>query len=191
MRIAIIGWGSLIWDPRGLEINNNIGEKGWKNDGPELPIEFAKISKDGRLTLVITEGVEFVKTYYAESNFEYLDRAILNLADRERTNKSNIGFYDKTNNSSSGSNEFNIKNIKTWIRDKDYDAVIWTALESNWKDKRGEEFSNDDAIEYLKDTLILTNVKVKEYIENAPLQINTKLRKIIERELGWVCKATY
>lgn len=38
-QIAIIGWGSLVWDPRDLPI-----ESPWHDDGPELPIEFARIS---------------------------------------------------------------------------------------------------------------------------------------------------
>ena len=51
MKIAILGWGSLIWQPKDLKFDANIG---WKEKGPILPIEFARISKDGRLALVIT-----------------------------------------------------------------------------------------------------------------------------------------
>ena len=48
MRIAIIAWGSLVWDPRTLQIKGD-----WVASGPELDIEFSRVSKDGRLTLVI------------------------------------------------------------------------------------------------------------------------------------------
>jgi hypothetical protein len=48
MKIAVLGWGSLIWQPRELRISLPI----WKTDGPELPVEFARVSMDGRLTLV-------------------------------------------------------------------------------------------------------------------------------------------
>jgi hypothetical protein len=51
MKIAVIGWGSLIWCPGSLRI-----QTAWHNDGPSLPIEFARILKDGRLTLVIRPG---------------------------------------------------------------------------------------------------------------------------------------
>jgi hypothetical protein len=48
MKIACIGWGSLIWD------NGNLDSKGdWQNDGPMIPVEFARQSKNGRITLVI------------------------------------------------------------------------------------------------------------------------------------------
>jgi len=45
-KIIVLGWGSLIWDPRELKIKNSE----WQKDGPNLPIEFARISQDGRLT---------------------------------------------------------------------------------------------------------------------------------------------
>ena len=37
--IAVVGWGSLIWDPRQLPVRSS-----WQPDGPELPVEFAYLS---------------------------------------------------------------------------------------------------------------------------------------------------
>jgi len=48
MRIAVLGWGSLIWKPDKPAISAP-----WHANGPLLPIEFARISLDGRLTLVL------------------------------------------------------------------------------------------------------------------------------------------
>ncbi len=61
MKIAYLGWGSLIWDPGMLPISGD-----WKPGGPVLPIEFSRISDNGRLTLVIDDvnGVP-IETLYA------------------------------------------------------------------------------------------------------------------------------
>ena len=92
MKIAILGWGSLIWLPKDLKFDTN---SGWKENGPVLPIEFARISKDGRLTLVITPNGTDVPTLYAVSSFDSLDLAVLNLAVREGSGRKSIGYYDK------------------------------------------------------------------------------------------------
>jgi len=57
--IAILGWGSLIYELGELE---SYVASDWKDGGPKLPIEFSRVSssRDGALTLVIDEknGVE-------------------------------------------------------------------------------------------------------------------------------------
>ena len=49
MKIVCIGWGSLVWDPGVLRC---VGD--WQTDGPTLPLEFARVWRDGRLALVLT-----------------------------------------------------------------------------------------------------------------------------------------
>ncbi len=78
MDIAVVGWGSLIWCPGSLRIKTR-----WRRDGPRLPIEFARISKDGRLTLVIHPASEDQTTYWAGSEFKTADHARQNLRERE------------------------------------------------------------------------------------------------------------
>jgi hypothetical protein len=68
MRIAVIGWGSLIWDPRELDRQGR-----WHTCGPRLPIEFARISKDVRLTLVIVKGADLQQTYWVRSGLDTLN----------------------------------------------------------------------------------------------------------------------
>jgi len=93
MKIAILAWGSLIWDKRDLQITDK-----WNKGGVVLPIEFARISLDDRLTLVVTEqyGTD-IETYWAISKFSELKDAINNLREREGTNKGNIGFVNLIN----------------------------------------------------------------------------------------------
>jgi hypothetical protein len=98
MKIAILAWGSLYWDLGNL----NVIDK-WNNDGVILPIEFSRISDNGkgRLTLVIDEiNGSQIKTYWNISSFNNLDKSIKNLREREGTNNKNIGYVNLSENSS-------------------------------------------------------------------------------------------
>ena len=67
-RTAILGWGSLIWEP-GPEFQKRICQS--ENDGPVLPIELSRISttRKGALTLVIDpDNGTLVRTKYVLSN---------------------------------------------------------------------------------------------------------------------------
>lgn len=186
MKIAILAWGSLIWQPKDLFFDK---EFGWKEDGPILPIEFARISKDGRLTLVITKNGTKVPVLYALSNYQNVEEAVLNLAVREGSGRRSIGSYDKTKNEFSNDVFFE-QNIIDWIKHKDIDAVIWTNLEENWdiKNEKGEiicKIQPDIRIKYLKDLKGNTSALAEEYIRKTPVQIKTKYRAKIEEELNW------
>jgi hypothetical protein len=42
LRIAVLGWGSLIWDPHPIFDQHH---RDWQFDGPRLNLEFSRISK--------------------------------------------------------------------------------------------------------------------------------------------------
>ena len=184
MKIAILGWGSLIWLPKDLKFDTN---SGWKENGPVLPIEFARISKDGRLTLVITANGTDVKTLYSVSSFNSLDLAVLNLKKREGTNEKYIGSYNKSKDEFSPI-EFPYKdNIKNWIQTSDFDAVIWTNLPEklNLENMTKTEKDPDGRINYLQNIKGSESALAEEYIRNTPKQIATKYRTQIIKTLGW------
>ena len=187
MKIAVLGWGSLIWQPKDLKFDANIG---WKENGPVLPIEFARISKDGRLTLVITPYGTEVPTLYSISSFDNLDLAVLNLAVREGSGRMSIGSYNKSKDEFSPI-DFSFKeNIKNWIQTTDFDAVIWTNLPENWKIRNEEKvvvktIDPKDRINYLQNLKGAESALAEEYIRNAPKQIATKYRNQIIKTLGW------
>src|SRR5260370_551456 len=90
MKIGILAWGSLLWEKGNLALANK-----WVLGGPKLPIEFSRVSvsRCGALTLVIdTKNGAENPTFFAESSFHNLGKAIRNLARREGTNPENIGY---------------------------------------------------------------------------------------------------
>jgi len=176
MKIVILGWGSLIWEPKELEFDRKIG---WLENGPILPIEFARISNNKRLTLVITPEGTPVKTLFSISTNQRLDSAVSNLIKREVTIKRHIHSYCKINGFSDDTFLYK-ENILNWINKTDYDCVIWTNLPENWKEK------TNDRIEYLKGLDINESLLAKEYICKTPIQTKTKYRTLIEKELNWV-----
>jgi hypothetical protein len=98
MRIAVLGWGSLIWERRHLPITGD-----WQRSGPVLPIEFSRISRSGEragcLTLVIHEqhGAN-VPTRFALSLRTNLDDAIADLRTREGSSSDRIGYANLVRN---------------------------------------------------------------------------------------------
>lgn len=186
MRIAILGWGSLIWDSRSLKIDVTLGNSGWNLNGPYLPIEFARISKDGRLTLVIRNGVKEQQVLFSISLYNELDEAVLDLAVREGCGKNKIGIYIKEKSEVTPTEFIYKEKIVNWIeQEDDIDAVIWTNLSSSFKDKIGLELSEINAVNYLTCLPLEVQAVAEEYIRKAPEQIDTKIRNAIEDQLNW------
>src|SRR5450432_496013 len=71
VKSVVLAWGSLVWDPGELQTAGK-----FMANGPLLPIEFCRVSDDGRLTLAIDESFgALCKTYSAPSALENLDAA--------------------------------------------------------------------------------------------------------------------
>jgi hypothetical protein len=177
MKTAILAWGSLVWDKRILRI---VGD--WRTGGPVLPIEFSRISSDGRLTLVIdpTNGVP-VPTLFARSELEKLDDAIANLREREETSSEKIGYVNLVANTardySRRQNPAACDTIRYWAQANGWEAVIWTALTSNFELARKEPFTA--AVDYVGNLAGQMKTKALEYIRNAPTEVNTPVRRAI------------
>ncbi len=174
MRIAYLGWGSLVWDPKTLPI---VGT--WENGGPVLPIEFSRISSDGRLTLVIDEvhGTN-VETLFAVSDVDVLSIAIEELRHRERCpSTKNIGNVDILNLGAMTGISVVYETIIEWARANNFDGVVWTALPSNFYKKTGKLFSVDNALNYLKGLQDEELELALTYIDEAPIAIRTHFRE--------------
>lgn len=184
MRIAVLGWGSLVWDSRILTLAGP-----FKPTGPELPLEFSRVSRDRRLTLVIDEerGTPCT-TYAAPSIHTDLDEAIDNLRRREdMPGPSGIGFVDVYAHTSSDvawdRHPRAITAIETWAMRYGFRAVIWTALDSNFHepDMAGVPFSIDAALAYLAALDRERLDGALRYFRNAPPEISCALRTAVDR----------
>jgi len=175
MKIVILGWGSLIWNPGNLHI-----EGSWREDGPFLPIEFARVSGDRRLTLVLNLGSASVQTLWALSAYRDLNQARKNLRERERTSIDKVGYVSIPDNESNSQAIPQASDcIRKWATEKELDAVIWTDLEANFSDKTKTELTTENVIAYLNSLTKESRDKAIEYIRNAPAQIDTILRRRI------------
>jgi hypothetical protein len=182
LNIACLGWGSLIWDPRTLPIRGK-----WFDDGPLLPVEFSRESSDGRITLVICDVDYHVRTYWALLDVMGLNTAKSELAARESIEdkyiETSIGYWDKDSGKSHG--EARTK-IEAWALTMNIDAVVWTNLKAGFKSSRDTMPSSDDVLDHLRNLPYAKRRVAEEYIRRAPAQIDTKYRRLIEREFGWL-----
>ena len=185
--IACLGWGSLVWCSRDLPIQGRY----WFDDGPLVPVEFARKSENGRITLVIVPSAWPVRSLWALMDGECLKDAREHLRKREG---------EKTH----------IEHIKTWSRSelpprcmpdlddwalsRSLDAVVWTGLPPKFKGKKdGEPPTEEEVIIYLQqleddqDKLC----EAERYIRRAPRQVDTAYRRRIEKEFGWTPDPNY
>ncbi|MGH7824336.1 MAG: hypothetical protein ACREQ7_04065 [Candidatus Binatia bacterium] len=181
LSIACLGWGSLIWDPRDLPIRVR-----WFEDGPLLPIEFARESGDGRITLVICDIEYRVRTYWALLEATDLETAKSDLAAREgikdRNIEHSIGYWDKSSTNSYGSGA---ADIGGWAQTMNLDIVVWTNLQVGFKTSRGTLPPPSEVLKYLRDLSHAKRRLAEEYVRKAPAQIDTEYRRRIENEFGW------
>jgi hypothetical protein len=179
LSIVILGWGSLIWDPRDLP-----REGMWQKEGPRLPVEFSRVSGDGRLTLVIDQAVGVpVNTRYVLSPRTFTSDAVKDLAAREGTGPSQIGFVDVVEASSSADRkpeqQFACAAVRAWCDEHRFNGAVWTALNSNFQDETGTEFSVESVITYLNNLPKTARSVALHYIRSAPEEVITPVRTAV------------
>lgn len=185
MDIAIIGWGSLIWD---LEILESQVDPRWqRGQGPVLPLEFSRISPKRKKALALIvdpdHGTECA-TSLVVSKRRSLDDAIQDLAARERAPLERIGHasLDGLWQSTVSGLE---SQLESWLRESGFSAAVWTDLPGNFQDETGAPYTLPAAIAYLRTLEGASLLEAKRYIELAPEETMTALRKALHREDWW------
>ena len=174
MVIVCLGWGSLVWNPEDLPVR---GE--WHDDGPALPLEFARESGNGRITLVVIDDGKPVPTLWAELEVPDIDAAVKALFDREGAEW--IGSIGRWPIDKRGHRH--LKLIQAWAEERGLDGVVWTDLQPGMKGDRKREPSLAEALRHFDGLDPDARERAAEYVRRAPEQIATPNRRAIEAAL--------
>ena len=181
-RIAILGWGSLLWDER-PEFDEHHGS--WESAGPELKIEFSRVSqtRGGALTLVVdpSNGTN-CRVAFARSKRRDPEDTICDLRSREGTTRSNIGFYFADGSRSQCKDSRTLAAVTAWVAASANDVVVWTDLRSNFQSLCGQPFSIEAALAHLRSLEARAKSGAAEYVWRAPGFVKTALRTALEAE---------
>jgi hypothetical protein len=188
VKVAILGWGSLLWDQR-AEFDAH--HEAWKFDGPSLKLEFSRISRTrfNSLTLVLdyrNRNGNMCQVAYALSKRNNPDDAICDLRCREGTVRRNIGFCFADGSPGQSREEEALKSIRHWASENKMDVVIWTDLASNFQEESriigNKPFSIEAAVSYIQALNAEEKSKAAEYVWRAPEFIDTPLRRALQSQ---------
>lgn len=173
--ITCLGWGSLVWNPGELPVHRK-----WFEDGPLLPLEFARQSNNGRITLVLNSESDLVRSLWSVFDTTDVDTARKALKAREgNIHSKHVGCWCFGENVPKIMGE-----LDEWAKARGIASVVWTNLPPKF-DQTDRSPSEEEVLKYLNSLRGGVRDSAEEYIRRAPRQIDTKYRRSIEAELGW------
>ena len=184
MAIAILGWGSLLWDLDDLAPHVRLP---WHmQGGPTLPMEFSRISPKRKMGLVVcldpVDGTP-CPTHAIASSRATLAEARADLAARERTPLDQIGYASATE--SFGRLPEIVAQVQKWCAATGHDGAVWTDLAPNFTDVTAQPFTLPAAIAYLQTLKGENLAEAHRYITCAPALTSTNLRRALAQETWW------
>ena len=154
-----------------------------------MPVEFARESNDGRLTLVICPAVARVPTRWILLNQPDVQAAAENLGYREYAEASpkwisqSIGWWDREAAKHYGTES---ETIAAWATAQGLGGVVWTNLPCGFKVSRGQMPSGDDVLTHLRGLDEAALERAKNYVRTAPAEVDTVYRRQIAAHFGWI-----
>ncbi len=185
MSIAIIAYGSLIWDEECLAPHIT---GGWaRRAGPRLPVEFSRVSpkRKGALVLAIDESAETaVSTSVTRSRRAHVEEAAADLARRERAPLEAIGIANGRHATNCPPSIGRI--VNDWLASQDtFRAAIWTNLPLNFREETGEPFTHARGLAWLKRLSPESLAEAWRYITFAPEETDTPFRRFLDGDDWW------
>lgn len=177
MKIACLGWGSLIWKAAELPVASD-----WFAEGPLLPVEFAREGDSGELATVLCEGVAEVQVLWAFLAVDTLEAAREALREREGVpveQPACIGSWP------SGPQSPFQQRIAAWAGEQELDAVVWTALPPRSGGLNQRMPSVEEALDYLRKLDLERQAHARDYIRRTPVAIDTEYRRVIAHTFNW------
>lgn len=174
---ACIGWGSLVTDWGELPCDGV-----WREDGPGLPVEFARESLGGRITLVICPDVARIGTYWTELKVTELSAARTALGRREYAAANQkwiadyIGYFDATSGTGHGAG---LEAVTEWAASKSLRGVVWTNLPFGLRASRGTMPSADEIASHFAGLSVKDRDVALKYVRLAPKQTETAYRRLL------------
>jgi hypothetical protein len=190
-RIAVIGWGSLIWDLDDLA--PKVSGSWMMGAGPVMPFEFSRISPKRKHALAVcidpVQGSPCA-TSAIVSVRDDIHHAAEDLRARERAQHIDfIGLYCAR----SGTLRSRIPEISPVVRDwcarTGAAGAVWTDLDDNFEGVHGIPFTIEAAVAYLKALPEESREEAVRYITRAPTTTDTKLRRALVAEAWWQLEA--
>jgi hypothetical protein len=181
--IAILGWGSLIWDVDHPAFERQHAD--WQFDGPNLALEFSRVSQTRHLALTLVLDYQHGRectVAYALSHRSSLVDAIADLRCREGTTMRNVGVFSLDGSPPVAREAKALKCISEWAARKRIDHVVWTDLGSNFEQKSlvRKGYCVPAAIEHLQILDGKGKAAASEYVWRAPKFVRTPSRDALE-----------
>src|SRR5699024_11200501 len=117
-----------------------------------------------------------------------LGEAIEDLAGRERAPRRRIGGVCLATGAAQGRDAL-LDIVHAWCRESGWTGAVWTDLLPNVAEKRGEVFTPARGAAYLKTLSGGSLDEAVRYIENAPPETDTPLRRLLAADSWWQARA--
>ena len=186
-RIAVIGWGSLIWD---LDNLAPLIEGTWlMGGGPVLPMEFSRVSPKRLQALAVCLDPKYgdpCQTNAIISIRDDIHEAAEDLRARERAKRiDQIGLIHPK----SGALHTRIPELgpifEEWCAATGAAGAVWTDLDDNFERITNQPFTLSNAVTYLNGLTGESRAEAVRYITLAPAATDTPLRRALANVEWW------
>lgn len=175
MRIACLGWGSLIWKSGDLPV---VGQ--WLEDGPSLPVEFSRVGEAGELATALCADAASIPVFWAWLGCHDLAEACSALKKREGIPSDRHDGVGSLLVTDAGPGP-----LRAWAAARGIQALVWTALPPRIHGIEGRLLSVQDALAYLGGLRGEALEHARDYLTRVPAQIDTPIRRAVRDQLGW------